>query len=238
MADDEFQQTTPLNMDADGYPDDGPPSDAEGLDRPDEHADSLDDLNPQFDDPEQRHGSSNLHDGPLDDPANDSDDESLLSEVDEAQFADFDPKAVEVAPDYDQLKSIKVSKRKRAEGEESGAAKKRREKKRERPRRRADSEGLSGPEPVEGKRSKKSKAPGEPKPRVEINEDDLPEEERRRRALDRAMDAAVKRTQGKRMRRGDGIVSPQAYSPASTDLTRPRTSNKPLTPKSKTSATA
>lgn len=40
----------------------------------------------------------------------------------------------------------------------------------------------------------------------EINEDDLPPEERRRRALDRAMDAAIKKSSGKRIKRGD-IVS-------------------------------
>ena len=189
-------------MDADGYPEEGPPADAEGLDRPDEHEDELDDLNDQFDDPAPEHEPNARPDGPVDDPAADSDDESLLSEVDEAQFADFDPRAVEVAPDYDQLKSIKVSKRKRVEGEEP-ASKKRREKERKRPSRRADSEGISSADVVAGKRSKKSKAPAEANQRVEINEDDLPVEERRRRALDRAMDAALRRTQAKRIRRGE-----------------------------------
>ena len=217
-------------MDADGYPDAGPPPEAEGLDRPDEHEDSLDDLNEQFDGPARDRAQDNH----IDDPANDSDDESLLSEVDEAQFADFDPKAVEVAPDYDQLKSIKVSKRKRAEGEEAGAKKKRREKKRERPSRRADSDALSGADATtEGKRSRKQKAPTEPKPRVEINEDDLPEEEKRRRALDRAMDAAVKRTQGKRIRRGE-IVSSMRFTPESANAkVLNRTWNKPPMPKLK-----
>ena len=86
--------------------------------------------------------------------ADDSDDESLLSEVDEAQFADFDASAVQVAPDFDTLKSIKVTKRKRVEGEE--VPKKRKEKTREKvrknKRRRDSDDGFSGGEEVEGKR--------------------------------------------------------------------------------------
>ncbi len=201
MADDEFQRDTAPQMDADGYPDNGPPPDAEGLDRPDEREDALDDLDEEFDDPDTR------PDAPVDDPAADSDDESLLSEVDEAQFADFDPTAVEVAPDFDALKAIKVNKRKRAEGDEPAAKKKRKDKERKRPSRRADSEALSGADVGDGKRSRKAKAPGEPKQRVEVNEADLPPEEQRRRNLDRLMDAAVKRTQSKRARKADGIVS-------------------------------
>jgi hypothetical protein len=54
---------------------------------------------------------------------------------------------------------------------------------------------------------------------VEINEDELPEEERRRRALDRAMDAAVKRTKGKRIRRGE-IVSLHENIPAEATANR------------------
>jgi transcription factor SPN1 len=208
MADEESLRAAAPNLDADGYPEDGPPLDAEGLDRPDEHEDQLDDLNEQFDDPDREHEPDTLPDGAGNDLAADSDDESLLSEVDEAQFADFDPGAVEVAPDFDALKSIKVNKRKRAEGEEPAAKKKRKDKERKRPSRRADSEALSGADGADGKKPRKSRATGEPRQRVEINEDDLSPEERRRRALDRAMDAAVKRTQGKRMRKGDGIVSP------------------------------
>ncbi|KIX94192.1 uncharacterized protein Z520_10219 [Fonsecaea multimorphosa CBS 102226] len=184
------------------FGDEGPPPDAEGLDRPDEHEDELDDLHDEFQDPQPEHDADtrpNL--------ADDSDDESLLSEVDEAQFADFDPKAVEVAPDFDTLnKSIKVKKRKRAEGEEP-APKKKKERRRDKKSRRAESEALSGGDQVEGKRrSHKPKAAnGETQRRaqVEINEDDLTPEERRRRALDRAMDAAVKRSSGKRMRKGE-----------------------------------
>lgn len=179
-----------------------PPPEAEGLDRPSDNEDQLDDLNDNFADPQQ---TANV---------DDSDDESLLSEVDEAQFADFDPTAVQVAPDFDTLnKAIKVKKRKHVEGEE--APKKRKERTREKVRknrRRRDSdEGFSGGEEIEGKRARTSKAgeDGERRskpPRVEINDEDLTPEERRRRALDRAMDAAVKKTSAKRVRKGE-IVS-------------------------------
>lgn len=192
-------------------PGERPPSDAEGLDRPSENEDQLDDLHDEFDEPQT------AATGDAADP--DSDDESLLSEVDEAQFADFDPTAVQVAPDFDTLnKAIKVTKRKRADGEEE-APKKKKERTRERVRknqRRQDSdEGFSGGEEVDGKRQRRPKGDGERRPRAprpEINEEDLTPEERRRRALDRAMDAAVKKSSGKRIRKGD-IVSlcPQSY---------------------------
>lgn len=165
--------------------------------------------------------------------ADDSDDESLLSEVDEAQFADFDATAVQVAPDLETLsKHIKASKRKRAEGD---APQKRKEGRREKPkrsRRRADSDdGFSGGEELEGKRARKSKGMDgiskEKKRRApaqeEVNEEFLTPEERRRRALDRAMDAALKRPSARRGRKGDivGQAIPRKFK-----LTIPRISNK------------
>jgi transcription factor SPN1 len=87
--------------------DDRPPPDVGGEDRPSENEDQINDLDDDFAHPSSKHAADD-----------DSDDESLLSEVDEAQFADFDASAVQVAPDFDALKSIKVSKRKRPEGEE------------------------------------------------------------------------------------------------------------------------
>lgn len=176
-----------------------PPPDAEGLDRPSENEDNLDDTAQEFgtEPPRKMNGEDD-----------DSDDESLLSEVDEAQFDDFDPTSVQVAPDFETLKSIKVNKRKRAEGDE-GLPKKKKERTREKPRKRQDQDdAFSGGEEVQGKRSRK-KAEGEkkqPRVRVEINEDDLAPEERRKRALDRAMDAALRKSSGKRLKKGD-IVS-------------------------------
>lgn len=179
-----------------------PPPDATGDDRPSDNDDQLNDVSPEFEDPETAAAGS------------DDDDESLLSEVDEAQFADFDPAAVQVAPDFETLNKLgRVSKRQRAEGEEAPKKRKegRREKIKKNKRGREDSDdGFSGGEEIEGKRQRKSKSGGEGERkkvvRVEINEDDLPPEERRRRALDRAMDAAVKRSATRRIKKGE-IVS-------------------------------
>lgn len=186
--------------------DDRPPADVGGDDRPSENEDQLNDLDDDFADPSSKAAAD----------ADDSDDESLLSEVDEAQFADFDASAVQVAPDFDTLnKSIKVTKRKRVEGEEAPKKKKEktREKVRKNKRRRDSDDGFSGGEEVEGKRRRaKSGTEGEKKPRPvrpEINDEDLTPEERRRRALDRAMDAAVKKSSGKRIKK-DEIVSEQS----------------------------
>jgi transcription factor SPN1 len=185
------------------YGPDDPPPEALGDDRPSDNEDALGDTANEFAEPSSAVPI-------LDD--DESDDESLLSEVDEAQFADFDATAVQVAPDLETLsKHIKASKRKRVEGEEP---KKRKEGRREKKsRRRADSdEGFSGGEEIEGKRTRKSKGVEGSKekkrraPPEEINEEHLTPEERRRKALDRAMDAALKRPSARRMRKGD-IVS-------------------------------
>jgi transcription factor SPN1 len=176
-----------------------PPPEALGDDRPSDNEDALDDTANEFADPALA----------VDGTRDDSDDESLLSEVDEAQFADFDATAVQVAPDLETLsKHIKASKRKRAEGEE--APRKRKEGRREKQkksRRRADSDdGFSGGEEMEGKRARKSKDGKEKKrraPAEDINDEHLTPEERRRKALDRAMDAALKRPSARRGRKGD-----------------------------------
>lgn len=173
-----------------------PPPDAEGDDRPSDLEDALDDTAAPF-----QPGAG----------GDDSDDESLLSEVDEAQFADFDPSAV--APDFETLnRSIKIGKRKRTEGDDSVRPKKK-EKTREKPkksrRRKDDSDdGFEGGEEIEGKRQRKSKSlvPKDRKKRTaqpEINEEGLDPEERRRRALDRAIDAAVKGRNQRRVKKGD-----------------------------------
>ena len=182
--------------------DDVPPPEAEGLDRPSDNDDQLDDTAAEF------------NKTAADD---DSDDESLLSEVDEAQFADFDPSAVQVAPDFDTLQSaIKVSKRKRTDGDEPRPKKRKeatREKIKKNRRRRDSDDGFSGGEQIDGKRARKAGTGGdrgengEPRRRrpaePEIDEETLTPEERRRRALDRAMDAALKKTSMRRARRGE-----------------------------------
>lgn len=178
-----------------------PPPEAEGDDRPSDNEDALDDTADAF-----QPGAG----------GDDSDDESLLSEVDEAQFADFDPSAV--APDFETLnKSIKIGKRKRAEGD-GDARPKKKERTREKPkksrRRKDDSDdGFEGGEEIEGKRQRKAKAlvSKERKRRaptqVDINEESLDPEERRRRTLDRAIDAAVKGRSQRRLKKGDIVRS-------------------------------
>jgi transcription factor SPN1 len=112
-----------------------------------------------------------------DDYSDDSDKddlESILSEVDEAQFDDFDPAAVAlgdrsaVPVDGENVRQLGVHKRKRTEGvENESAKKKKREGKREKTRRsrhaRDGSEPFSGGEEIEGKRSRKSRAEPEAK---------------------------------------------------------------------------
>ncbi|KAF2755466.1 hypothetical protein EJ05DRAFT_540195 [Pseudovirgaria hyperparasitica] len=144
----------------------------------------------------------------VDKDGEDSDNESVLSDVDEAQFEDFNPAdiAIEdqpVALDDDLLGQIKVSKRKRGEDGEGGVQKKKKEGRREKPknRKKRDEDHFSGGEELEGKRSRK-------KDRVRAAtpvEDDtnLTPEERRRRALDRAMDEAQRKPKVRRKK--DGI---------------------------------
>ncbi|KAI9831225.1 MAG: hypothetical protein M1819_005153 [Sarea resinae] len=154
----------------------------------------------------------------------DSDNESVLSEVDEAQFEDFDPAniAIEdrapVAVDDSNIGLIGVHKIKRKRDEDAavdreGGKKKRKEARREKPkkgRKRAESDNFSGGEELEGRRIRKKKDSGERKERAKPrratpeNEDAYSPEERRRRALDRAMDEALKNP-NKRRRKADGI---------------------------------
>lgn len=157
--------------------------------------------------------------------ADQSDNESELSEVDEDEFADFDPTTValdenakpKIDIDHDIAKSLKATKRKKTdEGKtpKEGGAK--REKKK-RARRDDDDEDPDG-ELMEGKRSKKSKTssgdngerrkdrPVERRQPSPENEANLTPAERRARALDRAMDAALKNP-NKRRRKKDEVVS-------------------------------
>ena len=127
-----------------------------------------------------------------------SDDDSVLSEVDEAQFEDFDPNQITIeerpviAVDEDNLKLIGRHKRKRDEGD-GERKKKKKEGKREKPRKsrkKKDSDDdFSGAEQIEGKRARKKKGFLEggsrkerarvEKPTVEELEENLDPEERK-----------------------------------------------------------
>ncbi len=103
-----------------------------------------------------------------------SDNDSILSEVDEAQFEDFDPANVaiddrpQIAVDEDTVKLLGRHKRKRpADGDVDGdgGKKKKKEGKRDKPKKlrkkRDEDDNFSGGEEIEGKRVRKKKEGGE-----------------------------------------------------------------------------
>jgi transcription factor SPN1 len=155
----------------------------------------------------------------MDDADNDiSDNESELSEVDEAEFAEFDPTTValedrpQVGIDEDIARTLKAGKRKRADGDGKKLKEAKRDKKKR--ARRDDDEDPDGEE-LDGKRVRKNKKidgerskdkPREKRAVTPENEENLTPDERRRRALDRAMDAALKNP-NKRRRKKDEVVS-------------------------------
>lgn len=148
------------------------------------------------------------------DAANVSDDD-LLSEIDEDQFEDYDPETANiedrpVAVDEDVAKTLKASKRKIADG-----AKAKRPKEGRREKRSRDDE-VSGDMDIDSRgparKSRRQADAGERKPRPskpaepEIDDEShLSPEERRRRAIDRALDAAMKGPV-KRKKKKDEIV--------------------------------
>lgn len=142
---------------------------------------------------------------PIADPTRDvdvdSDNESILSDIDEAQFEDFDPANISIedrpaiAVDEDNVRLLGRHKRKREEGADGEVTKKkkkegRREKvKKSRKRKDSDDDDFSGGQEIEGKRKRKPKAAvdgterrtekvRERKERPEENEDALTPEER------------------------------------------------------------
>ncbi|PGH11296.1 transcription factor iws1 [Polytolypa hystricis UAMH7299] len=146
-----------------------------------------------------------------------SDDESVLSDIDEAQFQDFDPAEVAIdderpalAIDEENLKLIGRHKRQRTTtgedgGEDAERRKKKKEGRREKKSRRKqddDDEGFSGGEHMEGKRVRKKREKRVP---AEVDEETLDPATRRRRALDRVMDEALKKPTKRRARKADGI---------------------------------
>ncbi|KAB8296153.1 hypothetical protein EYC80_008940 [Monilinia laxa] len=154
-----------------------------------------------------------------------SENDSDLSDVDEANFDDFDASkvALEERPmvgiDEDVAKTLKASKRKRVEGEGKKPKEGKRDKKK-RPRRDSD-EDPDGME-IDGKRVRKPKrVDGERKDRDRTkerrkatpepeNDENLTPDERRRRALDKAMDAALKNP-NKRRRKKDEVDLEEAF---------------------------
>lgn len=121
-----------------------------------------------------------------------SDVESILSDIDEAQFEDFDPATIAieqrpVAVDESNVALIGTHKRKATEEGEGAGRKKKREGRREKPKKsrkpRDDDENFSGGEELEGKRVRKKKdiidkkdRPATKRPSPENEEELTPEE--------------------------------------------------------------
>ncbi|KAJ6785027.1 hypothetical protein PWT90_10900 [Aphanocladium album] len=139
--------------------------------------------------------------------AADSDkDSDMLSEVDEDQLEDYDPETANIEDrpvdiDEDVARTLKVSKRKRIEGQPKKPREGRREKKRrDRDDDVAMEDGSDGDQERKPRR-RRAAAEGERAPRasrkeksVEPEDDEnLTPEERRKRAIDRALDAAIKK---------------------------------------------
>lgn len=129
-----------------------------------------------------------------DNMSDDGTNESDLSDIDEAQFEDFDPAniAIEdrpaIAVDETNIGLIGVHKRKRADVDDGGAKKKREHKrvqpKKSRKAKDDDNDDLSAPEEITGKRQRKKRATTERKERprarkaTPVNEEELTPEER------------------------------------------------------------
>lgn len=150
--------------------------------------------------------------------AADSDRESdALSEVDEDQFEDYDPETANIEDrpvdiDEDVARTLKATKRKRAEGE---APKKPREGRRDKKRRDRDDDVEMDDADDGGKKSRRARraaGDGERRPRPKATspepekEEHLSPEEKRKRAIDRALDAAIKKPSGPKRRKKDEIV--------------------------------
>ncbi|TDZ75025.1 Transcription factor IWS1 [Colletotrichum trifolii] len=131
-----------------------------------------------------------------------SDQESdQLSEIDEDQFEDYDPETANIEDrpitvDEDVAKTLKAGRRKIADGDKPRKPKEgRRDKKRSRDEEVGDADADVG---RPARKSRRGVGDGERKPRAKAatpevdDESHLSPEERRRRAIDRALDAAMK----------------------------------------------
>lgn len=157
--------------------------------------------------------------------AADSDrDEDALSEVDENLIEDYDPEAANIEDrpvdiDEDVARTLKASKRKRLDGEVS---KKRREGRREKKRRDKEEDIPMDDADVDdsSRKPRRSRRAGDGERRSKAKEstpardeeEDLSPEERRKRAIDRALDAAIKKPSGARRKKKDEIVRPSLTS--------------------------
>ncbi|KAF2878310.1 hypothetical protein BDV95DRAFT_510204 [Massariosphaeria phaeospora] len=139
-----------------------------------------------------------------------SDNESVLSELDDQQFEDFNDADIAIQErepqmiDETTLGVIGAHKRKRVEGEE--AATKKKKKKAEKPRRKkARDEEVDAGDAGGARKNRRSKKEGKVRatsPAADA-EEHLTAEERRKRALDRSINQLVKGNSSRRRKKGD-----------------------------------
>ncbi|KAF1997212.1 hypothetical protein P154DRAFT_525022 [Amniculicola lignicola CBS 123094] len=134
-----------------------------------------------------------------------SDNESVLSELDEGQFENFDASNLDIEErpaqmiDDSNLNLIGVHKRKRLDGEEEAPKKKKKKADKPRRKKRGDDE-VSGGDEGAGRKSTRKKKEGRG---AGENVENLTDDQRRKRALDQAIDAALKRSSTRRRKKGD-----------------------------------
>ncbi|KAF5007584.1 hypothetical protein FDECE_6092 [Fusarium decemcellulare] len=147
--------------------------------------------------------------------AGDSDrDSDALSEVDEDELEDYNPETANIEDrpvdiDEDVARTLKAVKRKRTEGE---VTKKPTERRRDKKRRDRDDDVAMDDADDGGKKSRRSRRTGDgqrsrakPSTPEPEKEEHLTPEERRKRAIDRALDAAIKKPSGPKRRKKDEI---------------------------------
>ena len=142
--------------------------------------------------------------------------ESELSEIDEAQFEDFDPSAIAIEErpvelDEDSINRIGKFKRKRTEGEEAEKPKKKKKRDRPKKKRHDDDDVFEGGQEIEGKRRRKPTSGGDgerrerrARARTPDDAEHLTPQERARRELDKKMDESLKNP-NRRMKKAAGI---------------------------------
>lgn len=148
--------------------------------------------------------------------ANDASDQEsdALSEIDENQFEDYDPETADiedrpVAVDEDVAKTLKASKRKVTGDAVRKPKEGRREKKRQRDDNEVDADDDDDDNFGENQPKRKSRRAGESRPRAQKkspepeNDEHLTPEERRKKALERALDAAFKKPKQRRKRKDE-----------------------------------
>lgn len=142
--------------------------------------------------------------------ADDSDKESIISEIDDQELADYDAEAAQLESrpvDLEDIaRSLKASKKKRADGDQP---RKPRERRREKKRLREDQPASDGD--GDGKRLRRGggqdaadRPHASPAPDPEEN---LTPEEKRQLALKRAMDAALKNPSRRRRKKDDVVCT-------------------------------